>query len=979
MARVEDEMMALYRHRCYEDLRFLLSILVLQNKKYNLVMQVVEYETGNYARSLQFASHTYTSRYYEALAYREMREYGKAAAVLHSILDEESPAQELFHSLLDVFVMERRLDIVFELLGDVYQNLGEKEQSLKFYRKSFSLNKNSYRSFMQLFIEKGEGPRHKSSAERATIIGERIKTQRAKVGKLKNGAFDAVVDSELECPFVGSDFKENEHFRIFERARDRYGPDEVFKRRLLKDVCRDGAAEARAAEHGPEACTDSGDRAVDDVVASFYGDMKTPEAHVEKYKHMCPGVGSYFLAELAVIFSEEERIGESLCLFEFVRKREKGFVHNIDVYSTILYRKGDKDRLALLSRELLKYNHGSSITWSVLGNYYSLMGDSTRSILCLRKSLDISMSYYTAALMGHECYHKKDLELAQSYFNLSLLLCSRNYNALVGLGLTYFSLNQPGNAVFFLHRAIQVSPRNLMIRYILIKYALRAENYSEVLATMENVFKFRSTDDSMEKRITGLYNYLSKPKRRFSEIEEMMLMEFAIMLVEQKQPERAERLLSVVESRPLVYYKIKNLILSSTEVLRRLLEFKTSGELLPGKDLLALLLDGQCDYDEDAVERILFEGKETNTGRRKRIGIVRKVVDELFAWTHHKLGRVRDNTGGDEEKGLCLLEVKSCEGLDDSVLSTIVKRRKDIVREEMRKHRTPQDDVGTVSCTAQHGRDNGVPCSNACNEPNEGAGSSTTLLSDTGEVNVQSGECKPHQRRAGCRQDTPKKSPGAKAQDTTLLKFQLQCQKKERPELTACKFLPVFPPGTFKPQITVRKREDIVNPRKVTYIKFFERVKPSTYAVVKDKLFIRNSLRRLPNVLDYEYDSDLEWEDCDDAEDVGSTDESEETDGEDDIDFVDTDSETSVDRRFTPLEISFPQLDVVIFYDCKPCLNTPLLKYESVPDSLLCELEAGARECMDIKAFSAAFASEHNIKLRAVKKKIQEMLPNAVS
>lgn len=103
-----------------------------------------------------------------------------------------------------------------------------------------------------------------------------------------------------------------------------------------------------------------------------------------------------------------------------------------------------------------------------------------------------------------------------------------------------------------------------MIRYILIKYALRAENYNEVLSAMEDVFKFKASDSCMEKRVSGLYNHLVKQKTHFGEIEEMMLMEFAIMLVELRQSEKADGLLRIVESRPLVYYKIKNLILSST-------------------------------------------------------------------------------------------------------------------------------------------------------------------------------------------------------------------------------------------------------------------------------------------------------------------------------------------------------------------------------------------------------------------------------
>lgn len=419
------------------------------------------------------------------------------------------------------------------------------------------------------------------------------------------------------------------------------------------------------------------------------------------------------------------------------------------------------------------------------------------------------------------------------------------------------------------------------------------------------------------------------------------------------------------------------------EVLGKLLEFKVSDELVPRKALLALLLDGQRNYDQAAVERILFEGKATSTGRRKRLEIVKQAVEDLFAWKYHRFERKRVGAGESADGGTWLLEIKSCDGLDAGVLGYIERRRRKIIREIRKKHKALQKGGGAAPCTELHG--SGKDMQPRCQE------SSTDGKHDVHTASSPALERERavlHERHALChgesvQQDRRKKVHEAKTQDTTLLEFQMQTQRKEKQDQSKGKFLPVFLPEAFKPQVTVRKRDDLVNPRRVTYIKFFERIKPSTYAVVREKLFVRNSLQRIPHVLDYEYDSDLEWEDCEDAEDVESTDESEDADEEfeeeDDMDFVDTESETSPDRKFSPLEISFPELSVAIFYDYKASLNAPLLRYESVPDFLLHKLETGAKECLDIKAFSAAFASEHNIKLRAVQKKIQEMLPTTAT
>ena len=206
-----------------------------------------------------------------------------------------------------------------------------------------------------------------------------------------------------------------------------------------------------------------------------------------------------------------------------------------------------------------------------------------------------------------------------------------------------------------------------------------------------------------------------------------------------------------------------------------------------------------------------------------------------------------------------------------------------------------------------------------------------------------------------------------------MLKFLKPGPKKEKTESQGWRFLPLLPPNLYKTQDSVRKREDIVNPKKVTYIKFFERIKPAIYRVVEDKLFAKNSVNKIPFVLDYEYDSDLEWEYCEDAESVESTSDSEDVEEEEEIDFVDPESDASTDSRLRIPSISFPVLDVEILHDYRDELNKPLFRHETFPEHLISKLEGEIKECKNIKSLSVAFSNEHYIKKGVVQKKIQEL------
>lgn len=389
----------------------------------------------------------------------------------------------------------------------------------------------------------------------------------------------------------------------------------------------------------------------------------------------------------------------------------------------------------------------------------------------------------------------------------------------------------------------------------------------------------------------------------------------------------------------------------SVAMLRRLVEFKVSDASEPAKDLLAMLLDGQDEYNAELVDRMLFDGKATSLSTRDRKKLVARIVQDLFAWT-----------GGEDAASGCegvssVMVIRDHAGLEDDTIKRILQRRKAAVAEKVRLHKR----VMRAAQKKQLRRhpDTELQCHNGGTthlDAGAACGETGCYATHVGEENSTGGDTQTHAE--------------------TLLKFLTVEPRRERAESQEYKFQPVPRLAPRRVQNTVRKREDIVRPRRITYIKFSERVKPSLYRIVEEKLFVRNSIRKIPYVLDYEYDSDLEWEDCEDAEDVESTSESEEVEDGDELDFIDADSDSDTDKKFRHPSISFPVLTVGILYDYRPFLGAPLLQHTSVPDGLIPQLEHEVRGCTNTRSLMTSFASAHHIKPRAVHKKIKEMLKN---
>lgn len=105
----------------------------------------------------------------------------------------------------------------------------------------------------------------------------------------------------------------------------------------------------------------------------------------------------------------------------------------MDLYSTTLWHLQRNAKLSFLAQELLSIDSKSPQAWIAVGNCFSLQKERSQALTCFRRAVHLDPSCaYAYALSGHELTDE-DLEKAISFFQSSLRIDQRSYNAwLVG-------------------------------------------------------------------------------------------------------------------------------------------------------------------------------------------------------------------------------------------------------------------------------------------------------------------------------------------------------------------------------------------------------------------------------------------------------------------------------------------------------------------------------------------------------------------
>jgi hypothetical protein len=211
------------------------------------------------------------------------------------------------------------------------------------------------------------------------------------------------------------------------------------------------------------------------------------------------------------------------------------------------------------------------------------------------------------------------------------------------------------------------------------------------------------------------------------------------------------------------------------------------------------------------------------------------------------------------------------------------------------------------------------------------------------------------------------------------LKFPKMDERRGRMHSTLGPFVPItFESNTAvctsdpRSMETIRMRKDIQDPKKLVFFKFHGELKPPIYHFKVSKTRRRNSLKRIPEVLDYDEDSG--WEDDGDAETIGTSGEDDEEADESSREWIESGSESvELSRSSKKPSLMFPDVKFKVLVEGDFWLSLPLTERDSFPQECMEAFKMGLDGAADPLSYARAFGRKHMIKPSVTAKHLKTM------
>lgn len=154
-----DRVQKSYFHRNLESAIFQLEFTEHRNR--NIYLGILHYENQSYTRALYYIKKhtTKTSKFYEALCYKGIKNYQKAVDSLVFILEGKTEDEMDSETFFDLFTVHNN-EYIHELLGECLTHINEREQAINAYTSGCNIYP-LYGSFMNLLLE-GKIPRSRN-------------------------------------------------------------------------------------------------------------------------------------------------------------------------------------------------------------------------------------------------------------------------------------------------------------------------------------------------------------------------------------------------------------------------------------------------------------------------------------------------------------------------------------------------------------------------------------------------------------------------------------------------------------------------------------------------------------------------------------------------------------------------------------------------------------------------------------------------
>lgn len=353
-------------------------------------------------------------------------------------------------------------------------------------------------------------------------------------------------------------------------------------------------------------------------------------------------------------------------------------------------------------------------------------------------------------------------------------------------------------------------------------------------------------------------------------------------------------------------------------LLNSLSDFKSKDKDLT-KDLLIQILNYQTNCDLEYLDEILYLEKEDAPEKSFRKKELKKLIKETFVWCFYK----------NYKKFVCEIPFTRKRNQSETGLW--------VLREKERK-----DDNEILDLLKKEGKGKRIKV----------------------EIKVESDKPKKKEilevveELKKIEQALEKKTEEKKIEEKKLgplFQFVKKEEKKEEKH-EICQ---------YRVMQHVRRRNDLVNPQRITHINFTNRIKPPTYKIIPEKMYkVIDSTKRLPHITDYSFDSDEEWEDCEDAETI-SSEESLPSEEEEQNDWLESDSEI-IEKTTKIISYSEPKLFFVILRKADYSLDVRKRDFLKEEEKEFLKKEILLQK--DAKKFAKCFSEENWIKNDVVTK-----------
>ncbi len=194
----------------------------------------------------------------------------------------------------------------------------------------------------------------------------------------------------------------------------------------------------------------------------------------------CPGSVFGRTLRALTLYNMREFEGAA-ALFEGMWRDEPYRIADMDVYSNVLYVRGERAKLSYLAHRVAKTDRYRPESCCIIGNYYSMRGSHLKVMLysrpsplplflCLhtlskkavsyfQRALRLNPSYLSAwTLMGHEYMELSNSVAAINCYRRAVDINDRDFRAWYALGQAYEILAMDSYALWYFHKACALRP-----------------------------------------------------------------------------------------------------------------------------------------------------------------------------------------------------------------------------------------------------------------------------------------------------------------------------------------------------------------------------------------------------------------------------------------------------------------------------------------------------------------------------------------